>query len=303
MQAQLPATLPHPDAADLDGRILQVEQRLIAREERLHRSIAGLTSRVRRVTQPGRWFLPVGGAVLGGVFFWLLRGRGGGAYSTSAVQTAASGQRRGSNAEAPWVSLLALAWPLLPARWRTRISPAAASALVAIGLPVAQGLLGARRGPPPVAATQVDLARYAGAWYEIARLPGVFEGPCVGQPEAHFKAHWDGSLEIVNRCADKAGQTHEVHGIGLQLEGGNGAKLRVSLWPAWLRWLPLAWSDYWILHVNEAYSEALVGTPDRRHLWLLARQPQLSDDRIQALQQMATMQGFVLAKLKLSQPG
>jgi apolipoprotein D and lipocalin family protein len=88
----------------------------------------------------------------------------------------------------------------------------------------------------------------------------------------------------------------------LPLEGGNGAKLRVSLWPVWLRWLPLAWSDYWILHVDEAYSEALVATPDRRNLWLLSRQPQLAPDRMQALQQMATMQGFVIAGLRTSQP-
>lgn len=296
------ATLSRPEVAELDEQILAVEQRLIAREERLRRGMAALTGRVRRATEPTRVLLPVGAALLGALFWRLWRGRGASAArGTGPLQSAASGQHRGSSAEAPWISLIALAWPLVPARWRRRISPATASTLVAIGLPLAQGLLGARRGPPPVAATQVDMSRYAGTWYEVARLPGRFEGPCVGQPQADYTPRWDGSVEIVNRCPDKSGQTHEVRGVALPLEGGNGAKLRVSLWPVWLRWLPLAWSDYWILHVDEAYSEALVATPDRRHLWLLSRRPQLAPDRIQALQQMATMQGFVIARLHLSQ--
>jgi apolipoprotein D and lipocalin family protein len=295
-------TLSRPDLAELDHQIVEVEQRLIAREERLRRGLAALSGRVRRAAEPTRVLLPLGGAALGALLLWLWRGRRGGARGTGAMQSAASGQHRGSSAEAPWISLIALAWPLVPARWRRRISPATASTLVAIGLPLAQGLLGARRGPPPVAASQVDLSRYAGGWYEVARLPSHFEGPCAGQPQAEYTPRWDGSVEIVNRCPDKSGQTHEVRGIALPLEGGNGAKLRVSLWPLWLRWLPLAWSDYWILHVDEAYSEALVATPDRRHLWLLSRHPQLVPDRIQALEQMATMQGFVIAKLRLSQP-
>ena len=296
------ATLPRPEATQLDDRILQVEQRLIAREERLRRNIADLSGRIRRAAEPKRVLLPLGGALLGVIALKLWRNRGGGARATSPVYTAASGQHRGSSAEAPWVSLLALAWPLVPARWRSRISPATASTLVAIGLPLAQGLLGARRGPPPVTASLVDLSRYAGKWYEVARLPSMFENNCVGQPQAHYTPRWDGSVQIVNSCRDKSGKLREVSGIGLPLEGGGGAKLRVSLWPVWLRWLPLAWSDYWILYVDEAYSVALVGTPDRRHLWLLSRSPRLSADRLQALEQRATLQGYVIAKLKLSQP-
>lgn len=296
------ATLSRPEPVDLDQQILVVEQRLIAREERLRRGMASLSSRVRRATEPSRFLWPVGAALFGALALRLWRGRGATARGTGAVQAAASGQHRGSNAEAPWISLIALAWPFVPARWRKRISPATASTLVAIGLPLAQGLLGARRAPPPVAATQVDMSRYAGTWYEVARLPGAFEGRCEGQPQADYTPRWDGSVDIVNRCPDKSGQTNRVHGIALPLEGGNGAKLRVSMWPRWLRWLPLAWSDYWILHVDEAYSEALVASPDRRRLRLLSRQPQLSPDRIQALQQMATMQGFVIAKLRLSRP-
>jgi len=297
----LPANQPRPEDVDIDQRILEVEQRLMAREERWRRGVDSLTSRVRQVAAPGRLLVPIGGALFGAVLLRSWR-RGGAARATSPVISAASGQHRGGNAEAPWISLIALAWPLVPARWRTRVSPATASTLVAIGLPLLQGLLGSRRVPPPVAATDVDMARYAGTWYEVAALPSTFEGSCAGQPRATYTPRWDGSVEIVNSCPDKSGQTREVRGIALPVEGGFGAKLRVSLWPMWLRWLPLAWSDYWILYVDEAYSEALVATPDRRHLWLMSRKPQMSPARIQALQQKATMQGFVVAKLRLSQP-
>ena len=46
--------------------------------------------------------------------------------------------------------------------------------------------------------------------------------------------------------------------------------------PAWLRWLPFAWSDYWILYVDPAYRHAVVGTPDRKRLWLLSRTPDIA---------------------------
>jgi len=297
----LPANLSRAEVVDLDQRILEVEQRLIAREERWRHGVDTLRARARRVASPNRLLLPLGGALFGTVLLRMWR-RSGAARATSPVISAASGQHRGGNAEAPWISLIALAWPLVPARWRTRVSPATASTLVAIGLPVLQGLLGSRRVPPPVAATDVDMARYAGTWYEVAALPSRFESSCAGQPRAHYTPRWDGSVEIVNSCPDKSGRTREVKGIALPVEGGFGAKLRVSLWPMWLRWLPLAWSDYWILHVDEAYSEALVATPDRRNLWLLSRRPNMSPARIQALQQKATMQGFVVAKLRMSQP-
>ena len=57
-------------------------------------------------------------------------------------------------------------------------------------------------------------------------------------------------------------------GVGHPVEGSNGAKLKVCFAPNWLRWLPLVWSDYWILHVDAGYRHALVGTPDRRYLWI-----------------------------------
>jgi len=301
-QITLPANQLPPEPPPLDQQILEVEQRLIARQERWRSGVAEIKGRVSRAAKPGRLLLPVGGALFGAIALRLWRGRGAAATSTSAIQTAASGQHRGGNAEAPWISLIALAWPLVPARYRSRISPATASTLVAIGLPVLQGLLGSRKVPPPVSAIQVDMTRYAGTWYEVAALPSLFEGSCGGQPQARYTPRWDGSVEIVNSCPDKSGRMREVKGIALPVEGGHGAKLRISLWPVWMRWLPLAWSDYWILYVDEAYSEALVATPDRRHLWLLSRSTYLAPERLQALQQMATMQGFVIAKLRLSQP-
>jgi apolipoprotein D and lipocalin family protein len=307
--AALPnATASSTDAAarlsgdDIEARIAIAESRLLEREARMQRNWATFTARAKRATQPPKLFSPmVMGPALGLIGLWLLRGRRN-TYRPP-LGAAASGAARGSSAEAPWISLIALAWPLLPARYRSRISPATASAMVALGLPLAQAIVGGRRAPPPVAAASVDLLRYAGTWYEVARMPSLFEKACAGQPVAEYAPRFDGSVDVTNSCIGDDGSVREVHGVAIPVAGGNGAKLRISLAPLWLRWLPMAWSDYWILYVDEAYTEALVATPDRRHLWLLSRSPVMSPLRLQALQQMATMQGFLVDRLQVHQLG
>ncbi len=199
-----------------------------------------------------------------------------------------------------WVRLIGLAWPLLPAHWRARVSPLTASAVMSIGLPLVERALGGRTGPDPVTAPQVDLWRYAGTWYEVARLPTPFEGPCAGQPQAHYTLRADGSLDVENRCRDAQGLWRSASGSARVVPGSAGAKLRVSLWPAAWRWLPLAWADYWILHVDDHYSEALVGDRHRHTLWLLSRRPTLPEARLQHLRQLALQQGYAAERLQFA---
>jgi apolipoprotein D and lipocalin family protein len=67
--------------------------------------------------------------------------------------------------------------------------------------------------------------------------------------------------------------------------------------PAWLRWLPFAWSDYWILYVDPAYRHAVVGTPDRKRLWLLARTPDIAPSDYERLLTQVRDSGFDAARV------
>ncbi len=80
-----------------------------------------------------------------------------------------------------------------------------------------------------------------------------------------------------NRCLDKHGTPERSIGVAVPQEGNN-AKLKVSFLPAYLRWIPFTAGDYWVLAIAPDYSVALVGTPDRKHLWLISRTAALPSD-------------------------
>ena len=144
---------------------------------------------------------------------------------------------------------------------------------------------------------QVDLTRYAGTWYEIARLPTPFEAACDGQPTTHYTPRGNG-LQIQIQCPHKGSQ-RSATGVARVVPGSSNAKLKVSFWPAWLRWLPLAWVDYWVLYVDDAYRVAVVGHPDRRHLWLLSRRARIDDAQLGDLVRLAADRGFAVDRLRV----
>ncbi len=294
---------------DLDTQILHAELRLIAREEALRMRVNALSQRVAEVARPARFAGPaVGGGALVLALWSLWRGK---SSTKKQMLSAAGAARRTPTAGSgiPWARLVSLVWPLLPLPWRSRVPAAAAHTLIDIGLPLV-GRLANKSGRrqkndlvvPLLPAPYVDLARYAGTWYEVARLPERFEKACAGQPSAHYTPRAGGGLRIMNRCLGADGRERTVQGVGRTVKGGGGARLRVTFAPSWLRWLPIAWGDYWILYVDDRYNEAIVGNPSRSSLWLLSRQPQLIGGRLEALVGMARDKGFAVERLQFNAP-
>ena len=150
------------------------------------------------------------------------------------------------------------------------------------------------RAPLQVVAP-VDLKRYAGLWYEQARLPNRFEKECSGPVTAHYALLPDGTVRVQNRCQRDDGRTEEALGIArtVRVPGLPGAgRLKVRFLPSWLSWLPFAWGDYWILKLDRDYQVALVGTPDREYLWLLSRAPHLDETTLNSELEYARTLGF-----------
>lgn len=119
----------------------------------------------------------------------------------------------------------------------------------------------------------LKLPRYLGTWYEIARLPMQHEPEACTDVSAHYSLQEDGNVRVHNRCRVD-GVVEEAIGEACVVDN-DSARLEVSFLPKGLRWLPFTKGDYWIMQVAPDYSVALVGSPDRRYLWLLARTPQL----------------------------
>ncbi|GAA4329435.1 hypothetical protein GCM10023165_02370 [Variovorax defluvii] len=150
------------------------------------------------------------------------------------------------------------------------------------------------RAPLQVVAP-VDLHRYVGLWHEQARLPNRFQKKCTGSVTAEYSLLEDGTVEVRNRCLLPDGNFDEAIGLArsVPVSGQPGAgRLEVAFAPTWLRWLPAVWGDYWILKLDRDYQVALVGTPDRKYLWVLSRVPRLEDSALEAELDYARSLGF-----------
>jgi apolipoprotein D and lipocalin family protein len=165
----------------------------------------------------------------------------------------------------------------------------AAAAALATGAAVYA--LTRKRHPPLTTVSHVDLHRYAGLWYEIARLPQRFEKGCA-HVTAEYRPLADGRIEVLNTCHQDSvyGPVETVRGLARVVDAKTNAKLKVQFqWPFE--------GDYWVLVLDEDYRFALVGTPDRKGLWVLSREPQLSHPALAKLTEMARQKGFAVEKL------
>ena len=174
-----------------------------------------------------------------------------------------------------------------------------------VGLHLALGVLcftlGACAGVVPkgdlstVAA--VDLSRYAGTWYEIARLPMWFQRHCVDS-KAIYSGRPDGLVGVHNECVTESGGVEQAEGVASVVDPKTNARLTV-VFDNWFARLfgSSREGNYWILDLDPEYRTAMVGTPDRRYLWILSRTPQLEDSTYQRLVERARQLGYPVSDL------
>ncbi len=146
-------------------------------------------------------------------------------------------------------------------------SRSACAVVVALCLPV---LCGCEALYSPLATVEkVDVDRYTGRWYEIARYPNSFETGCVGVT-ADYELMDDGRVSVVNTCieGDLDGEVRTIEGVARVTDPVSNAKLAVSFF------FPFE-GAYWILELGEDYEYAVVGEPSRSFLWILSREPTL----------------------------
>lgn len=169
---------------------------------------------------------------------------------------------------------------------------------IAVGALSGASVFAASVGEPKTVA-QVDLERYAGRWYEVARYPNRFQKHCAGDVVVHYAPRSDGGLDIDNRCRDeRGGEDRSLAVAKVAVADGSNSKLKVNFAPRALAWIPFARANYWILDLAEDYSYAVVGTPDREYLWILSREPSLAPPVFEKLEEAVRVQGFDPARLQ-----
>ncbi len=146
----------------------------------------------------------------------------------------------------------------------------------------------------------VDLTRYLGKWFEIARLPLSWENKCISDVTATYTPQPNGKIGVLNRCIKSNGKITQSRGTAkiASKRDRSHSKLKVTFfWPFS--------GDYWILDLDPDYRWALVGNPSRKNLWILSRTPNLDRATIDTLLAKGTFLGFDTSKIimtKQTQP-
>ena len=137
----------------------------------------------------------------------------------------------------------------------------------------------------------VDLNRYVGKWFEIARYPNSFQKGCVGSM-ATYTIRDDSKISVLNECYDKSftGKLRSAKGKAWAVDKETNARLKVSFfWPFS--------GDYWIIDLDKEYEYAVVGHPERKYLWILSRRPDMDENVYQSILERLQKQGYDTTKL------
>jgi len=140
----------------------------------------------------------------------------------------------------------------------------------------------------------VDLPKYMGKWYEIALFPQWYQKDCTGTT-AEYTLMPNEKVKVINSCHLKTldGKLKIAKGSAHVVDKKTNAKLKVTFfWPFY--------GDYWILDLGSNYEYAIVGSPNRKGLWFLSRQPKISKELYEKLKKKASSLGFDVSKLTLT---
>ena len=132
----------------------------------------------------------------------------------------------------------------------------------------------------------LDLNRYLGEWYEIARFAHSFERG-VEQAKAHYTQNADGTIKVVN-SGIKNGKPKTAVGKGKTTD--TPGLLRVSFFGPF-------YADYRVMLIDKDYTYALVGSGSADYLWLLSRSPELSETAKSELLAEARRRGYDAGEL------
>jgi apolipoprotein D and lipocalin family protein len=163
--------------------------------------------------------------------------------------------------------------------------------LLAVVALAALTVLGCGSGPPLDVAQNVNLSRFQGKWYEVARLPRTTQTDCHGTT-AFYTQGSNGGLSLVNQCnvGSATGPLKTVSMTASVPDPSVPAKLALDV-GGYV-------GDYWILEVGPNYDYAVVGHPSRLYLWILSRTPSLDANTIQGVLDRAKSQQFDVSQLQ-----
>ncbi len=140
----------------------------------------------------------------------------------------------------------------------------------------------------PEPARPIELQKYNGRWYEVARLHNKIEEACVNAQVTYTPAD-DGGFNVVDACIHAKGAPKLYHPMMKVLDPGTNAKFRLTFFP-------FVFKDYWVLDYAPDNGWVVLGEPTGKYLWLFSRTPDLQAHKA-ALVARAKSLGYDTSKL------
>ncbi len=138
---------------------------------------------------------------------------------------------------------------------------------------------------------ELDIERYLGTWYEIARYDHKFERGLVGVT-ANYSFRDDGKIKVLNSGYKKTlnGKRSEAVGKARIPNPEEPAKLKVSFFLFF-------YADYFVLELDDNYKWAAIGSSSDNYLWILSRTPQMDESQYNELLNKLANRGYDVSKL------
>ena len=156
--------------------------------------------------------------------------------------------------------------------------------------------VGTMKPSPLTTVERVDLGRYVGKWYEIARYPNRFQRDCESDTTAEYTLIKDGKVRVVNSCRKKDGKVKTASGTAKVADKTSNARLKVTFfWPFY--------GDYWIIGLDPEYRYAIIGEPSRKYLWILSRTPEMDERTYKVVTDQIRTSGYDPEKLIKTRQG
>lgn len=156
-------------------------------------------------------------------------------------------------------------------------------------------LLATRQESQLLTHPDLDLHKYAGLWHEYARLPNGYQIDCTGDVTANYSVLEDGTMRVKFACANSQCEILNAEAEmrpSRRFTPQDPAKLEIRFNSDWLSAPSSVWRDHWVIYVDPDYQHTMVGTPDRRCLWMLGRSAVPDRLALQRMLRYAAQLGF-----------
>lgn len=158
-------------------------------------------------------------------------------------------------------------------------------------------IIAAQPNTPLETVTELDLTRYNGKFYEIAKIPNWFQKDCFSGTYAEYSIQDDGDIKVVNTCFTQDGNRKQAIGVAWLVDQNHPGRLKVSFMPFGLK---LFAGDYWLMELEKNYEYALVGDPNRKYGWILSRKTILSPQALQHIKLKLETSGYDFGRFEFT---